>query len=244
MTRTVEDCALMLNAMAGYDARDPASARVPVEDFSAKLGQSIAGMRVGVLRSWYTPGTVTPVAAAVDTALDVFRSLGATVTDVEIPSIELVTASSAIMMPEAFAYHEADLRETPELYAASLRNRFLTGSLYLAHEYVQAQRARAILKAEVADLLHEVDLLVTPTTPTTAPTFEQAYGEFFRRGPHYTSIYNLTGLPALSIPCGFDDNGLPIGLQIAGRPFAEATVLQAGHAYERETGWHRRHPSV
>jgi aspartyl-tRNA(Asn)/glutamyl-tRNA(Gln) amidotransferase subunit A len=244
MTRTVEDCALMLNAMAGYDARDPASARVPLEDFTAKLGQSLAGTRIGVLRSWYTPGTVPPVAAAVDAALDVFRSLGATVTDVEISSIELVTASSAIMMPEAFAYHEADLRATPEMYAAPLRNRFLTGGLYLAHEYVQAQRARAILKAEVADLLHEVDLLVTPTTPTTAPTFEQAYGEFFRRGPHYTSIYNMTGLPALSVPCGFDDNGLPIGLQIAGRPFAEATVLQAGHAYERETDWHRRHPSV
>ena len=86
--------------------------------------------------------------------------------------------------------------------------------------------------------------MITPTTPKTAPTFEQAYSETFRRGPHYTSLYNMTGLPALSVPCGFDSAGLPIGLQIAGRPFAEATVLQAGHAYERASGWYTRHPVV
>lgn len=242
MARTVEDCALMLNALAGYDPKDPASARVPVEDYTAGLGKSIAGTRIGVLRSWYEPTTEPEVNAAVDAALDTFRSLGAVVTDVEIPHIEFTLSSQVIMLPEAFAYHEADLRETPELYAAPLRNRFLLGGLVLAYEYVQAQRARQILKEEVESVLRDVDLLVTPTTPKTAPTFEQAYDEAFRRGPHYTSLYNMTGLPALSVPCGFDGNGLPIGLQIAGRPFAEGAVLQAGHAYERAAGWYTRHP--
>jgi aspartyl-tRNA(Asn)/glutamyl-tRNA(Gln) amidotransferase subunit A len=244
MARTVEDCALMLNGLAGYDPKDPASARVPVEDFTAALGKSIAGTRIGVLRSWYEPTADAEVIAAVDAALETFTTLGATVTDVEIPHIELTACNTAIMLPEAFAYHEADLRETPELYAPQLRNRFLLGGLVLAHEYVQAQRARQILKAEVETVLREVDLLVTPTTPKTAPTFEQAYSEAYRRGPHYTSLYNLTGLPALSAPCGFDGSGLPIGLQIAGRPFAETAVLQAGHAYERAAGWYTRHPAL
>jgi aspartyl-tRNA(Asn)/glutamyl-tRNA(Gln) amidotransferase subunit A len=242
MTRTVEDCALMLNALAAYDPKDPASARVPSEDYTAGLGQSIAGTRIGVLRSWYEPDTDPEVNAAVDAALATLQSLGATVTDVEIPHIAYAASSSAIMLPEAFAYHEADLRESPEMYAAPLRNRFLLGGLVLAHEYVQAQRARAILKDEVESVLHEVDLLVTPSTPKTAATFEQSYAETFRRGPGYTSVYNMTGLPALSVPCGFDSSGLPIGLQIAGRPFAEAAVLQAGHAYEQAAGWHMRHP--
>jgi aspartyl-tRNA(Asn)/glutamyl-tRNA(Gln) amidotransferase subunit A len=244
MARTVEDCALMLNALAGYDPKDPASARVPVEDYTAGLGKSIAGTRIGVLRSWYEPATDPEVTAAVDAALETFTSLGATVTDVEIPHIEFTACNPVIMLSEAFAYHEADLRETPELYAPQLRDRFLLGGLFLAYEYVQAQRARQILKTEAEAVLREVDLLITPTTPKTAPTFEQAYGETFRRGPHYTSLYNQTGLPALSVPCGFDSTGLPIGLQIAGRPFAEAAVLQAGHAYERAAGWHTRHPEI
>lgn len=234
----------MLNVLAGYDPLDPASARVPTEDYTAGLDKGVAGLRIGVLRSWYEATSEPEVIAAVDAALETLSGLGASIVDVEIPSIEFTKAISVIMMPEAFAYHEADLRETPELYGPALAPRLLTGGLFLAHEYVQAQRARAILKEETASVLREVDLLITPSTPKTAPTFAQAYDEAWRRGPSYTGLYNMTGLPALSVPCGFDSAGLPIGLQIAGRPFAEATVLQAGHTYERATSWHTRHPEV
>ena len=245
MARTCEDVALMLSAMAGYDAKDPASADVPPEDFTAALGSSIRGMRVGVLRSWYESSASASVIAAVDAALEVLTGMGAAVRDVDIPHIELVKSAQVINSAEAYAYHAADLAETPEKYPPLLRSSLSSGALYLAHEYVNAQRARQILKQEVAALLKDVDVLVTPTFAKTAPTFAQAYADQRRRlSVSYTSLYNMTGLPALSIPCGFDDAGLPIGLQIAGRPFAEATVLQVGHAYERAAGWHTRHPPL
>ncbi len=244
MARTCDDLALMLNAMAGHDAKDPASARVPTEDFTATLGAGISGLKIGVLRSWYEPDTATAVTAAVDTAYRVLKDLGAIVTDVEIPNVSLAASISAIMMPEAYAYHAADLAETPEKYAPQLRARLASGGLYLADEYVSAQRARQILKQDVAELLKDVDLLVTPTAAKTAPGFDTAYAEAMRRGPSYTGLFNMTGLPALSVPCGFDETGMPIGLQIAGRPFAEATVLRAGHAYEQAAGWHARHPEL
>jgi aspartyl-tRNA(Asn)/glutamyl-tRNA(Gln) amidotransferase subunit A len=244
MARTVEDVALMLTAMAGYDPKDPASADVPVENYAAALGSSIRGLKVGVLRSWYESVTDAPVVTAVDAALGVLAELGADVVDVAIPSIELAACAQVISLSEAYSYHAADLADTPALYAPVLRNRLKSGGLFLAHEYVNAQRARQILKDEVAALLKDVDVLITPSNPKTAPTFEASYAEPLRRGPSFTAIFNMTGLPALSIPCGFDETGLPIGLQIAGRPFAEAVVLQVGHAYERAAGWYMRHPAL
>lgn len=244
MARSCSDLALMLGAMAGYDPKDPASVNVLVEDYTAGLGKSLAGVRVGVLRSWYEPDTAPEVAAAVGGALDVLRALGAVVSNVTLPSIEFAKSTAVIIQSEAYSYHAADLAKTPEKYAPQLRDRLMLGGVYLAEEYVQAQRARAILKEETATLLREVDLLVTPTAPKTAPTFETAYSEGYRRGAAYTSLFNMTGLPALSVPCGFDPAGLPIGLQIAGRPFAEGLVLRAGHAYQGATDWHHRHPAL
>jgi aspartyl-tRNA(Asn)/glutamyl-tRNA(Gln) amidotransferase subunit A len=242
MARTVEDCALMLTAMAGYDPSDPASAQVPKEDYSLGLNSGVRGLKVGVLRSYYEPTAKPYVTAAVDEALRVFMGLGAEIADVEIPSMELVKASSAIMLPEAYSYHAPDLHETPEKYPAWLRNRLLSGGLYHGSEYVQAQRARQIVKEDFEKVLREVDVIVTPTRGDVAMTFPEAY-EDYSRGPSYTPMYNMTGLPAISIPCGFAD-GLPIGLQIAGRPFDEATVLRAAHAYERATDWHTRRPAL
>ena len=244
MGRTVADCALMLAPMSGYDPLDPGSAKQPVSDYTAALGSSIRGLKIGVLRSWYAPTAAEEVQAAVDGALAVFTSLGAVVKDVELPSIDLAKAVSAVMLPEAYSYHAADLNETPQNYGPQLVNRLKAGGLFFAHEYVTAQRARSILREDIKALLSNVDILVSPTSPKPAPTFDEAYGEAMRRGASYTSLYNMTGLPALSIPCGFTDAGLPIGLQLAGRPFDEATVLQAGHAYEQSAGWFQRHPQL
>lgn len=244
MARTVADCATLLNAMAGYDPLDPASAREAVEDYTATLNDGVAGMRIGVLRSWYAPDTREDVVTAVDVALDVLRGLGAQVRDVQIPSIAFTSLYQTIMLAEAYAYHGPDLRESPQLYGPLLRNRLAMGGLILAHEYVNAQRARAILIEDVRSAMQDVDLLLTPTSARTAPTFEQAYKETLRRGPSFTGLYDMTGQPAISIPCGFDDAGLPIGLQLAARPFAESTLLRAAHAYERATDWTTRHPTV
>ncbi|MGD9890872.1 MAG: amidase [Dehalococcoidia bacterium] len=242
MARTVEDVALMLTAIAGFDPLDPASAQVPDEDFSRHLNAGVRGLKVGVMRSYYEPTAKPYVTAAVDEVVRVLAGLGAEIADVEIPSMELVKASSAIMLTEAYSYHSPDLRETPEKYPSWLRNRLLTGGLFSGSEYVQAQRARQAVKEDFAKVLREVDVIVTPTRGDVAMTFPEAY-EDYGRGPSYTPMYNMTGMPAISIPCGFAD-GLPIGLQIAGRPFDEATVLRVAHAYERATDWHTRHPAV
>jgi len=184
------------------------------------------------------------VATALEQALDTLRQLGATVRDVEIPSIHVTPAFMVILLSEAFAYHERDLRERPELYGPVLREKMMAGGLFRGDEYVQAQRLRAQLCADTARALESVDVLVTPTTPKPAPTFSVVLDPNFPFAKSNMAPFNMTGLPALALPCGFSTAGLPLSLQIAGRPFDEATVLRAGHAYEQATEWHRRRPPV
>ena len=147
-----------------------------------------------------------------------------------------------IMASEAFAYHERDLRERPERYGDLLRERLMHGGLYSGAEYVQAMRLRERLRRELLDALRTVDLLATPTTPKPAPTFEMMWDTTAGFPRSNMPPFNLSGLPALALPCGFSTGGLPLSLQLAGRPFDEATVLRAGHAYERATAWHTRRP--
>jgi aspartyl-tRNA(Asn)/glutamyl-tRNA(Gln) amidotransferase subunit A len=245
MARTVEDCALLLGVMAGHDPKDPASARVPVGDYTSDLGKGVRGLRIGVPRAFFAEETTPEVAQAFDAALETLRALGAEVREIDWPALRFAAVNSLLITVEAFAYHEADLRATPEKFAPQLRNRMRSGGLYLSSEYVQAQRARRLMIEEARALLREVDLFALPSTPRTAPTFEEAYAlPGPRRPAGFTGPFNMTGLPALSVCCGFDTNGLPIGLQLAGRPFDEATVLRAGHTYERAAGWHTRHPAL
>jgi aspartyl-tRNA(Asn)/glutamyl-tRNA(Gln) amidotransferase subunit A len=243
MARSVEDCAIMLNTLAGHDPLDPASATAPVDDYTAALGDGIAGLRIGVPRGWFSEHTKPEVLAAFDDALATLTGLGATVHEIEWQSLAYGPSIVVLMLAEAFAYHEQDLRETPEKYAPQLRNRLRAGGLFSAAEYLQAQRARQLMRDEAAALLREVDLIALPTQGTTATAFAEAYAQQRRRTISFTGPFNMTGLPALSVPCGFHD-GLPIGLQLAGRPFEEATVLRAGHAYEQATDWHLRHPPL
>ena len=244
MARTVEDCAYLLGALAGYDAADPASSRAPVGDYVSGLGQEIRGLRVGVPRAYFFDGVQPEVAEAFERALDTLRELGASVTDVGIPSIRTAPAFMAIMLAEAFAYHERDLRERPQLYGEVLREKLLAGALVSAAEYVQAQRLRARLQAEAREALWRVDVLATPTTLSPAPAFAIVLDPGFPFARSNMAPFNMTGLPALALPCGFSATGLPLSLQLAGRPFDEATLLRAGHAYEQATPWHRRRPPV
>jgi aspartyl-tRNA(Asn)/glutamyl-tRNA(Gln) amidotransferase subunit A len=244
MARSVEDCAWLLQGLAGHDRLDPASSRAPVADYLATLGDGIAGLRVGVPRAYFLEGVHPDVATAFEQALETLRRLGATVVDVEIPSIWDAPAFMAIMLAEAFAYHERDLRERAHLYGDGLREKLLAGALVTATEYVQAQRLRARLHAEMLEALGRVDLLATPTVPVPAETFEAALTPDAPFPKSNMAPFNMAGLPALALPCGFAANGLPVSLQLAGRPFDEATVLRAGHAYERATDWHRRRPPL
>jgi aspartyl-tRNA(Asn)/glutamyl-tRNA(Gln) amidotransferase subunit A len=164
------------------------------------------------------------------------------VRDVTIPHIWDAPSFLVIMASEAFAYHERDLRERPEMYGDLLRERLLAGALFTASEYAQAQRLRARLRAEMLEVLGEVDVLATPTTPKAAPTFAAMWDTTLGFPRSNMPPFNLTGLPALAVPCGFSAAGLPLSLQLAGRPFDETTVLRVGHTYQQATDWHRRPP--
>jgi aspartyl-tRNA(Asn)/glutamyl-tRNA(Gln) amidotransferase subunit A len=244
MARTVEDCALMLQAMAGHDPLDPASSREPVGDYLASLGAGIRGLRVGVPRAYFFDGLDPEVGAAFEASLRELEKQGATVRDVEIPSIQTTPAFMVILLAEAWAYHERDLRERRHLYGDVLRERFMAGGLLSAGEYVQAQRLRSRLCADTNEVLKSVDVLATPTQTGPATPFAKAFDPDFGFPKSNMPPFNMTGLPALAVPNGFSRSGLPLSLQIAGRAFDEATVLRVGHAYERATEWHTRRPAV
>ena len=244
MARTVEDCAYLLQAMAGHDPADPTSSRAPVDDYLAPLGRDIRGVKIGVPRTYFFDDIEPEVAQAFEEALTTLRGLGAEVRDVTIPSLHTTPSFFLIVAAEAFAYHEHDIRAHPELYGDVLRERILTGALVTAAEYTQAQRLRAQLCSEMAEVLRDVDVLATPTTPTPATSFTRAQDPELAFPRSNTAPFNCTGLPTLALPCGFTASGLPLSLQLAGRPFAEGMVLRVGQAYEQATPWHTRRPPV
>ena len=248
MTWTVADNALMLQALAGHDPKDPTTSTAPVPDYSAALRDGIAGMTIGVPRRYFFesgPDVAPETLAAIEGALEVMAELGATVRDVDLPHVEQSRAANqTIMMGEAFAYHEHNLKTRREDYGAMVRDRFLLGGMLTISDYVQAQRVRSLIKREMADALREVDVLVTPTSPKPAAALEGYSGGATLTGPSFTGPFNASGIPAISTPGGFSSDGLPIGLQIAGKPFDEATVLRVAYAYEQAARWFERRPEV
>ena len=244
MARTVQDCAFLLQPLAGYDPADPASSRAPVDDYVAPLGRDIRGLKIGVPRAYFLEEVDAEVARAFEEALETLRRLGAEVRDVQIPSLRGAHSFLLILMAEAYAYHESDIREHPELYGDVLRERILAGALVTASEYTQAQRIRAEICRETAEVLKTVDVLASPTALKPATPFAQAFDPEFAFPKSNMAPFNLTGLPTLALPCGFSASGLPVSFQLSGRPFEETTVLRAGHAYEQATTWHTRRPPV
>lgn len=243
MGRTVEDVAYLFNPLAGYDPADPASAQEPVVDYVAALHRRIDGLRIG-LPSNLLALADADVAAATEASADVLRRLSATVKPVDFPYRELTAASRAISNAEAYAYHAADLAELPEKYGAPLAHRFKTGGLFFASDYILAQRARTIVRQAVVELFKGVDVLLCPTMPSQALTYEEALADTTMRRPGMNNVFNFTGQPALAFPSGFSERGLPLSSQLVGRPFDEATILAMAHAYQQATDWHTRHPSL
>ncbi len=243
MCWTAEDCALMMQVLAGHDPNDPTSADVALPDFS-DMEAPIAGVRVGVVRHFFERDMPCEpdVAAAFEESLRVLRGLGAVVADVVIaPFDDYAAAAGQISRAESYAIHEADLRATPELYGAIFRQRVAAGAFVRGVDYVNAQRARARLVAELAVTMRGVDVLMFPTARKVAPKMaaDKSLG-----GAFYNRAFNLTGSPALSVCNGFSAAGLPIALQIVGRPFEDPLVLRVGAAYERATPWRARRPGV
>jgi len=244
LARTVEDAAIVLGVIAGRDPLDDSSCAEPVPNYRQRLrrGRRLGGLRVGVPREHFE-GVDVEMLEAVRAALGVLRGLGAVVEEVSLPHIaEAATAVNAIMLPEALAYHQRCLAERPQDYGDDVRRRLEMGTIFLAVHYVQAQQLRDLMVREWQQVLERVDLLATPTTPIPAALVEMSGLQTTLTLVRFTNPFNLVGLPAISVPCGFTQEGLPIGLQLAGRWFREETVLRAACAYQWATEWHRRAP--
>ena len=248
MTWTVEDCAYMLQAIAGHDPKDPTSSTAPVPDYSASLVEDIKGVTVGLPRHYFfdpDPSVSPEVVAVVEKAVAELEGLGANVREVSLPSLDYVrAANSVIMVSEAYAYHEPNLKRIPEKFGDIVRSRFRTGGLLTAADYLQAQRVRTWARREFADVMKTVDFLVTPTMTTPAPAFEGYDPTSTVRGRSFTAPFNVTGLPAISVPCGFTEAGLPVGMQIAGKPFDEPGCFQAAYTYQQHAGWYKTRPAI
>lgn len=248
MTWTVEDTAYMLQAIAGHDPKDPTTSTAPVPDYSLSLREDIKGITIGVPRHFFfasDPNVNPEVVAIVEKQLEVLQELGANLQEVNIPGLDYVRAANTIiMLSEAYAYHEPNLKSRPQDFGEMVRARFRIGGLFSASDYVQAQRCRKLVKREFAQVLQRVDLLVSPTMTQPAAAFEGYDRTSTVRGPSFTAPYNLTGLPAISVPCGFTAAGLPVGMQIAGKPFDEPGVLRAAYTYQQHARWFERRPPI
>jgi aspartyl-tRNA(Asn)/glutamyl-tRNA(Gln) amidotransferase subunit A len=240
MCWTVEDCAILFYALAGPDGHDPQSGRG-----ITALDVGIKGTRLGVVRHFFTEDS--PISAAgiraIDVALDVLRQLGCVVRDVQLPPLaDWMAAGFLILLAEAFALHEHWLKTRPERYGTSFRDAVMLGATISSADYLQAVRRRAELIAAMNEPMKDCDLLVSAVQPGEAPRLEavRKWGLFER--PSYALPFNLTGQPALSLCCGFGDEGLPLAIQLAARPRDELTLLRVGHAYETATTWRDRRP--
>lgn len=243
MTRIVRDCTLMLAVCAGHDPLDPGSAEIAIPDYSAALTGDISGMRVGLVRTWHAPEANGDVIAAVDAAADKLRSLGAIVEEVVLPDIgDYRDCKTLISAYELFAIHKPDLQTRPEMFGAKLRQRVLGGAFIRPEDYLQAHRWRADLTRQIMAQFGRFDALATAGWLGTADPADRHGVDFFRERRLVTMLFSLAGIPALVVACGFGADDLPISLQIASKPFGEATVLRIGDAYQRVTEWHLRAP--
>ena len=248
MTRSVEDIAIMLQAIAGHDPKDPASVARSAVDYRAALNTDIRGMRVGVIRHFWeedAPAT-DEVRQAMDTALGVLSDLGAKLDVVRMrPLKDYYDVAKTIGLPELMAVHLTDLIERPGDFSAAFRSRgALAGCLFQASDYVEAQRERSLMLAEMKPLYQKFDVLLTAGSSGPAPRLDKYRIVSYWKRPNITTPFSITGGPALVLCNGFSQSGMPFGMQIAGRPFNEEKVLRVSYAYEQATHWHTRRPAL
>jgi aspartyl-tRNA(Asn)/glutamyl-tRNA(Gln) amidotransferase subunit A len=243
LARSAWDCAAVLQAIAGPDPSDPDSAEVPVPAFSAGIDEGIAGWRIGVLREHHFGDAQPGVADAFEAAVATLAELGADIVEVKIPLYQEVLAATMVTLgAEACAYHQADLATRWADYTVAARRMVTAGALVSGAEYVQAQRVRRVGQRKLAEVLHQVDVIVTPTITMTAPLLGAAMEEELLTRLH-TPYWDAVGNPVLAVPIGFVD-GMPVSMQLAAAPFAESTLVRAGRAYQQRTDWHRRAPDL
>jgi aspartyl-tRNA(Asn)/glutamyl-tRNA(Gln) amidotransferase subunit A len=244
MARSVDDCALMLQAIAGYDPADPATVDLPAPQPPSGPPRSLVGVRVGVFDDLAAlmPGLSAPQAAAQEAAVETLRGLGAQIVGLRFPEADLaIAAARAMLYAEAYALHAHRLRTNPDLFCRVTRERLMTGLFVDAGDYLAARAAQPRLVRAVDALLDAADILVLPATDGPAPRFADRRHVPFAAAPDVGTSFNVTGHPVLTLPCGFAD-GMPLGLQMVGRRFDEAGLLAIGRAFEAATPWNARRP--
>jgi aspartyl-tRNA(Asn)/glutamyl-tRNA(Gln) amidotransferase subunit A len=256
--KTVEDAALMLQVIAGYDESDPTTVDMPVPDYGRSFKVSVTKLRLGLPRANFFEGLEPEYAKAVEAAIEVLRKLTASVADVQLPA---AVNTATIWGPETYAYHAKWLTESPEKYQAATRVQMIRSNEIRPDVYAEARRQVDLVRREIKKVFANVDLLVTPTMKTppgtittalNAPappapnpgTKEAAPRNVGGAGLNSVGAFDVYGLPAITVPCGFTSSGLPIGLQISAAPFAESTMLALAHAYEQATDWHMKRPAL
>lgn len=253
--RTVADCAALLQAIAGYDPKDALSSRRPVPNYVARLGKNIKGIQVGVISEFIEGPNLDPeIGAATETAIAVLADLGAFVEEVSIPYItHSMYALGTIVWCEGAALNRYLLESKSHLFQQSTRLGFIAASLLPSKAYLVARQAQAFIRTRVLESFQKYDLLLSPTFPKLPPRIDDALktagfpskeNVLKRHADGHPGFAPLTGCPAISVPCGFSQSGLPIGLQIIGRPFEDTLVLRVAHAYEQSTPWHTRNPDL
>ena len=249
ISRTVEDAAITLGAIAGHDPKDRYSSTVPVPDYRQALGGDLNGLKIGVITEFMESDLVEPkVRQTVSDSFATLGELGATVEEVSVPlSMDAGVASAVLLAVEPALAQQDWIKDQLQDYGHDVRILLLTGSLLPAQAYYKAQKLRTMLRQQVLDSLEKYDVLVLPTSGKGAQPLEQdppitSKETASRLAFLFTRIFNLASCPAMSVPCGFDDRGMPVGLQIGARPGAEETIFKVAHAYEQATAWHTMRP--
>jgi aspartyl-tRNA(Asn)/glutamyl-tRNA(Gln) amidotransferase subunit A len=269
MAKSAEDCALLLNAMAGFDTRDSTSLERPAEDYARDLEKPLTGMRIGLPREFFGEGMDADVRAAVEAALAEYRKLGATTVEVSLPNSGLSVPAYYVIAPaEAssnlsrfdgvrYGYRAPQYDDLNDMYSksraqgfgAEVKRRILIGTYVLSHGYydayyLKAQKIRRLIAADFQKAFESCDVIMGPTSPSVAFAFGAKSADPVQMylSDIYTISTNLAGLPGMSLPCGFGANNMPVGLQIIGSWFGEAKMLQAAHQYQKATDWHTRMP--
>jgi aspartyl-tRNA(Asn)/glutamyl-tRNA(Gln) amidotransferase subunit A len=243
---SVRDAARMLGVLAGFDPHDPASVNIPPDDYNLHIDAGVKDWRVALAAGEYVEGCAAEVLEALGEAAQVFRELGARVEKMDLSWLEdLAKANGRMTQADGAAFHRERLQEHPDWFGADVYQRLQNGAALPCSDYVLARRTQAEGRRRFEMFFDKYDLLLIPTTPIPAPAISGTGAiEAAAMLTRFTAPFNLTGLPALTLPCGFTRAGLPLGLQIVSKHWAEAKVLQAGFAFEQATEWHTRHPSI
>lgn len=247
LTRCVADAALLLQLMAGYDPEDPSSIDVPIEDYSKYLEAGIKGWKVALAVGDFVEASEPEVLAAVNESARVFESLGAEILEVDTSWLyEAALANGQMVQADGAAYHRERLEQHPEIFGPDVRGRLETGRDLSSGAYALARRKQVEVRRRCEIFFQHYDALLLPSTPVPALPIEDIDNSASQAPAltRFTAPFNLSGMPALSVPCGFTGNGLPIGLQIVCGPWQETRLLQAGHSFEQATEWHKHKPAI